>query len=173
MMPLPPGRKSARAACMLACITVVALGACRDQAPPPDENAPSSGERALVVSAGQFQAGMPRGDISAQNPLEADATARASGRQLFLWFNCAGCHGVEGGGAIGPPLRDADWIYGSEPANIFQSIAQGRPNGMPAYGGKIPDTEIWRLELYVRSLAEAGAKSGSAPTNRQPRRPGT
>ena len=153
-------------------LCLVMTGGCRKESPPPDENAPSTGERALVVSAGQFQAGMPRDDISAQNPLHADATARASGRQLFLWFNCAGCHGVEGGGAIGPPLRDADWIYGSEPANIFQSIAQGRPNGMPAYGGKIPDTEIWRLELYVRSLAEAGAKTGSAPT-RQQRRPGT
>lgn len=161
----------AAAGALVACL--VAAAGCRKEAPPPDENAPSTGERALVVSAGQFQAGMPREDISAQNPLHADATARASGRQLFLWFNCAGCHGVEGGGAIGPPLRDADWIYGSEPANIFQSIAQGRPNGMPAYGGKIPDTEIWRLELYVRSLAEAGAKSGSAPKDRQQRRPGT
>src|SRR5688500_550321 len=115
---------------------------------------------------------MPKLDVSSPNPLASDANSRAAGKQLYLWFNCAGCHGVEGGGAIGPPLRDADWIYGSEPANIFQSIAQGRPNGMPAYGGKIPDTEIWRLELYVRSLAEAGAK-GRAPTSRQRRRPGS
>ena len=157
---------------LLLAISAVVFVACRKEAPPPDENAPSAGERALVVSAGQFQAGMPKADLSAPNPLVSDANSRAAGRQLYVWFNCAGCHGMEGGGAIGPPLRDADWIYGSEPANIFQSIAQGRPNGMPAYGGKIPDTEIWRIELYVRSLAEAGAK-GSAPTNRQQRRPGS
>ena len=152
---------------------LVLAAACRSEPPPPDENAPSTGERALVVSAGQFQAGLPKPDMSAPNPLASDANSRAAGRQLYVWFNCAGCHGMEGGGAIGPPLRDAEWIYGSEPANIFQSIAQGRPNGMPAYGGKIPDTEIWRIELYVRSLAEAGAKAGRAPTNRQQRRPGS
>ena len=155
----------------LALTWIVTMAGCRKEPPPPDENAPGTGERALVVSAGQFQAGKPKSDMSSPNPLVSDANSRAAGRQLFVWFNCAGCHGIEGGGAIGPPLRDADWIYGSEPANIFQSIAQGRPNGMPAYGGKIPDTDIWRLELYVRSLAEAGAK-GRPPTNRQQRRPG-
>ncbi len=168
MRPAIAGARRALA-CTLVVLTL-ALPGCRKDPPAPDEHAPSVGERALVVSAGQFQAGMPKLDVSSPNPLVSDANSRAAGRQLFVWFNCAGCHGPEGGGAIGPPLRDGDWIYGSEPANIFQSIAQGRPNGMPAYGGKIPDTEIWRLELYIRSLAEEGAK-GRAPTNRQQRRP--
>jgi cytochrome c oxidase cbb3-type subunit 3 len=87
-----------------------------------------------------------------------------NGQQFFTWFNCAGCHGARGGGGIGPPLRDDVWIYGSDPASIFQTIAQGRPNGMPAFAGKIPDEQIWSLELYIRSLggADPPVRAGAA-----------
>jgi len=30
---------------------------------------------------------------------------------------------------------------------------QGRPNGMPAFGGRIPDDQLWQLVAYVRSLS--------------------
>ena len=30
---------------------------------------------------------------------------------------------------------DDKWIYGYEPEQIFATISQGRPNGMPAFGG--------------------------------------
>ena len=75
----------------------------------------------------------------------------AEGRRLFLWMNCAGCHGARGGGGIGPPLLDADWIYGREPANVYQSIVQGRPYGMPSYARLSPD-QVWQIVAYVRSL---------------------
>ena len=48
---------------------------------------------------------------------------------------------------------DSRWIYGSEPENIFATIMQGRPNGMPAFGGRIPDDQLWQLVAYVRSLS--------------------
>jgi cytochrome c oxidase cbb3-type subunit 3 len=47
---------------------------------------------------------------------------------------------------------DDKWIYGSTPENIHASIVQGRPNGMPAFGGKIPDAQVWQLVAYVRAL---------------------
>ncbi len=47
---------------------------------------------------------------------------------------------------------DAKWIYGSSPENIYDTIVQGRPNGMPAFGGKIPGQQVWQLVAYVRSL---------------------
>jgi hypothetical protein len=78
----------------------------------------------------------------------------ARGRQYYMAFNCAGCHGGRGGGGIGPPFLVRDFIYGSDPGNIFQSIVQGRPHGMPAYGGKAPDEVIWKIVAYVQSLAE-------------------
>jgi cytochrome c oxidase cbb3-type subunit 3 len=48
---------------------------------------------------------------------------------------------------------DDEWIYGSAPENIFQTIVQGRPNGMPSFGGKIPVDQIWQLVSYVRSMS--------------------
>jgi cytochrome c oxidase cbb3-type subunit 3 len=85
------------------------------------------------------------------NPYEGNAYAISQGQQLFEQYNCAGCH-FHGGGGIGPPLMDAEWIYGSSPANIFTTISEGRPNGMPSYGGHIPVYQIWQLTTYVRAV---------------------
>jgi cytochrome c oxidase cbb3-type subunit 3 len=84
------------------------------------------------------------------------------GKRLYSWFNCVGCH-ANGGGGMGPPLIDATWIYGSTPANIYSSIMEGRPNGMPAFYGKIPEQEAWKIVAYVRSLGglDAGLPKGA------------
>src|SRR5437763_530975 len=80
-----------------------------------------------------------------------NAYAVSQGQQLFEQYNCSGCH-FHGGGGIGPALMDDEWIYGSSPANIYTSIAEGRPNGMPSWGGHIPDYQIWQLVTYVRAV---------------------
>ncbi len=79
--------------------------------------------------------------------------AVSQGHMLYVQFNCAGCHAPGGGGGIGPPLVDDHWIYGSEPENIFETIVKGRPNGMPAYRGRIANAQTWQLVAYVRSLS--------------------
>ena len=86
------------------------------------------------------------------NPAADDPGALAQGRQLYLAFNCTGCHGAAGGGGIGPPLADDDWIYGGSAANIYASVIQGRPNGMPAFGPRMTGDAVWKLAAYVRSL---------------------
>jgi cytochrome c oxidase cbb3-type subunit III len=87
-----------------------------------------------------------------KGPFDQNAWAVSEGRRLYVWFNCAGCH-AQGGGAIGPPLLDGAWVYGGEPDQIFSSITGGRPNGMPAFANRIPDTQIWQIVSYVRSLS--------------------
>lgn len=87
------------------------------------------------------------------NPFAGDDHARAEGRRLYHWMNCSGCH-FEGGGGIGPPLMDEQWIYGGRPAQIFDSIASGRANGMPAYGTKLPAAELWKIVAHVESLSD-------------------
>ena len=84
---------------------------------------------------------------------EQNAYNLAEGKRLFSWFNCKDCHGGAGGGAMGPPLRDARWYYGFEPADIFTSITKGRPNGMPPFESKVPAYQRWQLVAYVRSLS--------------------
>lgn len=54
---------------------------------------------------------------------------------------------------MGPSLADGRWHFGGTPGEVFQSIYEGRPDGMPAWGGRIADDQIWRLVAYVRSLS--------------------
>ena len=98
------------------------------------------------------------------NMYEESAYAVSQGQQLFDQYNCSGCH-AHGGGGIGPPLMDQDWIYGSEPGNIFATIMQGRPNGMPSFRNRIPEYQAWELVSYVRSLG------GLLPKYVSPNRP--
>jgi cytochrome c oxidase cbb3-type subunit III len=89
---------------------------------------------------------------------EENAYHVGEGKRLFSWFNCHGCH-ANGGGDSGPPLMDDRWIYGGEIDEIYLTIVQGRPNGMPAFGGKIPSQQIWQLAAYVRSMGGHGPKA--------------
>jgi cytochrome c oxidase cbb3-type subunit 3 len=75
----------------------------------------------------------------------------ADGKRLYTWYHCGGCH-FKGGGGIGPAFTDDLWIYGNRIDQVFASIYQGRTNGMPAWGGKIPDAQIWEIAAYVLSL---------------------
>lgn len=75
-----------------------------------------------------------------------------TGKRLFSQYNCSGCHS-SGGGGMGPDLMDDVWIYGSRLEQIHQTLVDGRPNGMPAWGEKVPDEQLWQLAAYVRSLS--------------------
>lgn len=104
-----------------------------------------------------------------KNPYEGDVAAIAQGRQLFQSMNCAGCHAPQGGGAMGPPLSDNEWIYGGEPGQIFLTIMQGRPNGMPSFANALPEESVWKLVAYVRSLSQKTADEHPQKTmSRQP-----
>jgi cytochrome c oxidase cbb3-type subunit 3 len=109
-----------------------------------------------------LQPGPPVRQVRYKSAYEDNAFAASEGKRLFSQFNCVGCHG-HGGGAMGPPLMDDEWIYGSDPENIFATIVEGRPNGMPAFGGKISTSQVWQLVAYVRALSGLLAKD-VAPT---------
>jgi cytochrome c oxidase cbb3-type subunit III len=89
---------------------------------------------------------------SPPNPYAEDARAAGEGRRLFVQFNCAGCHGTHAGGGMGPSLRDAAWIYGSEPRDVYDSVAAGRAHGMPAFSKLLPAEGIWKLVAYIETL---------------------
>jgi len=111
----------------------------------------------------ELQPGNPKTQPAVQNPSHGNANDISEGQRLFGWYNCTGCH-FHGGGGIGPPLIKSDWIYGDEPANLFDTIVKGRPNGMPSWGGKIPEYQVWQLVAYVRSM------NGKEPTAATPTR---
>ena len=122
-------------------------------------------ESAPAVSVSQLYPGQP--PPPSHDPrgksYEENAYHISQGGRLFRWYNCNGCH-ANGGGGMGPPLMDDQWRYGGEMDQIFASIAQGRPNGMPSFGSKVPPDQIWQLAAYVRTL------SGQAPSGAEPSR---
>jgi cytochrome c oxidase cbb3-type subunit III len=86
------------------------------------------------------------------NPYADNRTAMVEGRQLFVRFNCSGCHGGRAGGGMGPSLRDVDWIYGSRDAQVFSSIAEGRAHGMPSWQPRLTADQTWKLVTYIKAL---------------------
>ena len=114
---------------------------------------PPAAQTTYAISTTDFHAGpTTEPTYHVINEYDQNAFAINQGKLLYLNFNCVGCH-FHGGGGIGPPLMDDKWIYGSQPDQIFATILQGRPNGMPSFHGKIPDYQVWQIVAYVRSLS--------------------
>jgi cytochrome c oxidase cbb3-type subunit 3 len=53
------------------------------------------------------------------------------------------------------------WRYGGRIDQIYASIAQGRPNGMPAWQDSLQPQQIWELAAYVKSLSTPGPSQAS------------
>jgi cytochrome c oxidase cbb3-type subunit 3 len=58
------------------------------------------------------------------SPYDENAYAVNQGKRLYRWYNCNGCH-ANGGGGIGPALMDAEWRYGSDPAQHLRQHRAG------------------------------------------------
>ena len=89
-----------------------------------------------------------------------NAQALSDGQTLYESFNCVGCH-AHGGGGMAPPLVDNKWFYGGEPDQVYTSIIEGRPNGMPSFRGRIPDYQTWEIVAYVRSMNGQASKQAA------------
>jgi cytochrome c oxidase cbb3-type subunit 3 len=64
---------------------------------------------------------------------------------------------------MGPALMSGHWRYGGRIEQIYESIAQGRPNGMPSWQFVLGPTQIWDLAAYAKSLSVL-APSSASPT---------
>jgi len=137
---------------------------------------PSPTHLAIYGDAAKQDALRPGGPVTPQpvvnNPYNGSAYDISEGQRLFNWYNCSGCH-ANGGGGIGPPLIKQHWTYGGEPANLFDTIVKGRPNGMPSWGGRMPEYQVWQIVAYIRSLngeqprSATAARADSIQTNPQ------
>ncbi|HBX42928.1 MAG TPA: cytochrome-c oxidase, cbb3-type subunit II [Deltaproteobacteria bacterium] len=87
------------------------------------------------------------------NPYAGNSEAAEEGEKLFE-ANCRSCHGEKGSGGFGPNLADREWIYGGGDAQVFASIAKGRPKGMPAFKGSLGRDRIWKTIAYLRELGK-------------------
>jgi cytochrome c oxidase cbb3-type subunit III len=133
-------------------VTVLALAA--NNASAQQDTAPDAQHGPKEVSVtGLFPNG---GAPPSQDPIgtrfEGNKLAIAAGKELFGQMNCTGCH-FNGGGGMGPALMSGHWRYGGRIEQIYASIAQGRPNGMPSWQDNLDPTMMWDLAAYVKSLS--------------------
>ncbi|KCZ51022.1 hypothetical protein HY29_06630 [Hyphomonas beringensis] len=85
---------------------------------------------------------------------EADGAAVERAAPIFAQ-QCATCHGEDGKGMhnLGAPnLTDADWLYGGNREDIYNTIYNARNSHMPAWDGRLDDASIKALAVYVHSL---------------------
>lgn len=78
----------------------------------------------------------------------------AKGKELFV-ANCAACHGEEGRGNrdLGAPnLTGRNWVYGSDEKTIIETINNGRGGVMPGWAGRLDETTVKALTVYVHAL---------------------
>ncbi len=90
--------------------------------------------------------------------------------RLAYEVNCAACHGDRAQGAARagitisiieeqrrqqpPDLTDDQWDHGSSDSEIFVVTKRGVPaTMMPGFDGRIPDSDIWSIVNYLRTLA--------------------
>lgn len=134
------------------CAALAAYGKPQGGSTTPPDTRPSSRQSVALPlghAAGQVQSPVA---LSTPNPYEGNEQARQEGYRLFKAMNCANCHAYDGSGNMAPSLTDTEWRYGGLPIQIFNSIHDGRPKGMPAWGDKLTTDQIWKLVTVVESF---------------------
>jgi cytochrome c oxidase cbb3-type subunit 3 len=142
---------------------IIVLSACEREERRFRETPPASSPPRIVTQS-PLQPGPTVLVNTVRGPYEYNAYAMSEGKLLFDQFNCSGCH-AHGGGGMGPPLMDDEWIYGSQSENIFQTIVQGRPNGMPAFRERLSNDQVWRLVAYVQTMSGQHSKDAEPLRN--------
>lgn len=119
------------------------------------------------TQAGQYQAEIEKGNaevapiyakFAAMTPedMARDPKAKAIGERLFM-NNCAQCHGSDARGSKGfPNLTDGDWLHGSAPANISETLSKGRIGQMPPMAAAVGTADdVKDVANYVLSLSSS------------------
>jgi len=148
---------------IVAAVLLLFVTSCEREARRYKESA-AAANRETAVRLTSLEPGAPAPQAEVVSPYQENAWGIGEGKRLYSAYNCAPCHGVNGGGAIGPALIDDKWIYGGKSDQIYSTISQGRPNGMPSFGGHITTEQIWQLVAYVQAMS--GQVEASIATSR-------
>jgi cytochrome c oxidase cbb3-type subunit III len=115
-----------------------------------------------------FAVCVPTGGASAQdvptaNPLPADVDA---GKQIFEQ-RCSTCHGLDGGGAMGPNIQAIPMRIGAPV--VAATIKNGVSGAMPAFAGQLTGAQIQQVIAYLLTLTrkDEGKVTGDAAKGRE------
>jgi cytochrome c oxidase cbb3-type subunit 2 len=90
-----------------------------------------------------------------RNPYAGNRDAEEEGEKIFK-ENCRSCHGEKGAGGFGPTLATTARKFGGLDAELFASVAAGRPGGMPAFLPQLGKDRVWKAVAYVRHIEREG-----------------
>ena len=106
----------------------------------------------LLLNAFSVTYAQQNGDAPKKNPYTGNAAAIAEGKELYKKMNCYGCHGMQGGGGMGPSLIDETWKTGNgSDLSLLEQIQEGKAQ-MPPFKTVVNDDQAWKLIAYIRSL---------------------
>src|SRR5262245_62066429 len=91
------------------------------------------------------------------NPLEGNAQAISNGKAMFR-TRCAGCHGPDARGYLGPDLTGF-WAAGGTDDRMFDIVRRGVPGTEMTAADplRVLDKDIWQTLAYLRTLTGAPA----------------
>jgi putative heme-binding domain-containing protein len=97
-------------------------------------------------------------DAPIANPQAADVD---QGKQTFE-TRCSTCHGLDGGGAMGPNIQAIPMRLGA-PA-VADVIKNGMSGGMPSFAGQLDASQIQQVIAYLLTLThkDSGTVTGDA-----------
>ena len=113
-----------------------------------------AGALLMALGLGPHAVGLGEGEtVKKLNKYNGKPDAITEGRALFLKYGCSACHGVGGGGGMGPPLTDDVWKFGSSDEVLYKLIKGQIPEAtMPKVGEQLTDDEVWKVIAYIRSV---------------------
>ena len=103
-----------------------------------------------------------RATLAKENPFRGDLAAIEEGKSTWGTI-CVACHLADGRGMVGPSLIDPYWKYPTDDEALFQTVAEGRPGGMPPWGAQLSTDQIWKVLAYMESLPKTDAPGVGAP----------
>jgi putative heme-binding domain-containing protein len=105
---------------------------------------------AFVILEAAIAAGQPQ-PRPTKNPLEGNQQAISNGGAMFR-NRCAGCHGPDARGYLGPDLTGV-WENGRTDDKIFDVVRRGVPGTEmpPSDPQRVPDRDIWQTLAYLKT----------------------
>jgi len=102
-------------------------------------------------------------DAPVANPSPSDAD---QGKQTFE-ARCSTCHGLDGGGAMGPNIQGIPMRLGA--AAVADVIKNGMSGGMPSFAGQLDASQIQQVIAYLLTLTrkDSGTVTGDAAKGKE------
>ena len=146
------------------CLVIAGLGFARPSGMLATLRIPAGLVGVILVTSGVLPSQPATPDSALTNPVPLTVDSIAAGAGVYL-NSCAVCHGVDARGngsqagttAVRPPALTGPGSHLTQHSegDLHYWIGHGLTGGMPAWAGKLTDTEIWQVIDYLRSLGGA------------------